>query len=73
MKQAVIQSAEQAARPLDVGGFHITVLVSTDQTEGYELFRITGPEGTGPGPRITTPGTSPFSCSAAQCTAAWMT
>ena len=50
MKQAVIQSVEQASRPLDVGGFQITVLVSTDQTEGYELFRITGPEGTGPGP-----------------------
>ena len=34
MKQAVIQSVEQASRPLDVGGFQITVLVSTDQTEG---------------------------------------
>jgi quercetin dioxygenase-like cupin family protein len=33
-----------------VGGFKITVLASTDQTDGYELFRIAGPEGTGPGP-----------------------
>jgi quercetin dioxygenase-like cupin family protein len=50
MKQLVIQSAAQAPRPLDVGGFQITVLASTDQTDGYELFRIRGPEGTGPGP-----------------------
>ena len=50
MKQTLIQSAQQAARPLDVGGFQITVLASTEQTGGYELFRIAGPEGTGPGP-----------------------
>lgn len=50
MKQTLIQSAAQAGRPLDIGGFQITVLASTEQTGGYELFRITGPEGTGPGP-----------------------
>lgn len=50
MRQALIQSADQAARELDVGGFKITVLASTEQTGGYELFRIAGPEGTGPGP-----------------------
>lgn len=50
MRQALIQSADQAARALDVGGFKITVLASTEQTGGYELFRIAGPEGTGPGP-----------------------
>jgi quercetin dioxygenase-like cupin family protein len=50
MKKPLIQSAQEAARPLDVGGFKITVLASSEQTEGYELFRIAGPEGTGPGP-----------------------
>lgn len=50
MKKPLIQSAEQAPRPLDVGGFKITVLASGEQTGGYELFRIAGPEGTGPGP-----------------------
>jgi len=50
MPQPLIQCAQQAARPLDVGGFKITVLASTEQTGGYELFRIAGPVGTGPGP-----------------------
>ncbi len=51
MKQALIQSTEQAPPPLDIGGFQITVLASTEQTGGaYELFRIAGPAGTGPGP-----------------------
>ena len=50
MKQSLILTASEALRPLDIGGFHITVLASTEQTGGYELFRIAGPEGTGPGP-----------------------
>lgn len=50
MNQPIIQSPEQNSEPLNVGGFQITVLVSTEQTGGYELFRIMGPEGTGPGP-----------------------
>lgn len=50
MKQTLIQRENLTAKPLDVGGFQITVLASTEQTEGYELFRIAGPGGTGPGP-----------------------
>jgi quercetin dioxygenase-like cupin family protein len=50
MQKPIIQGMEQTARPFDVGGFKITVLASTEQTDGYELFRIAGPEGTGPGP-----------------------
>jgi len=50
MKKQVIQAAAEAARPLNVGGFQITVLASTEHTGGYEIFRIAGPEGTGPGP-----------------------
>ncbi|HIG40342.1 MAG TPA: cupin domain-containing protein [Gammaproteobacteria bacterium] len=46
----IIQPADNAPEPLNIGGFQITVLASTKQTGGYELFRITGPEGTGPGP-----------------------
>ena len=50
MEQAFIQHIGKSARPLEVGGFKITVLASTELTGGYELFRISGPEGTGPGP-----------------------
>ena len=45
-----MHSAGEAANPLNVGGFKITVLASAEKTGGYELFRIAGPEGTGPGP-----------------------
>lgn len=50
MKRPIIQSAHLAERPLNVGGFQITVLASMDQTGNYELFRIAGPANTGPGP-----------------------
>lgn len=50
MIKPLIQSPQEAPEPLDVGGFKITVLASVDETGGYELFRISGPEGTGPGP-----------------------
>jgi quercetin dioxygenase-like cupin family protein len=50
MKLPLIKTAKSAARPLNVGGFQITVLASTEETGGYELFQIVGPEGTGPGP-----------------------
>lgn len=50
LKRAIIQNAQQAEPPLSVGGFQITVLASTDQTGDYELFRISGPGGAGPGP-----------------------
>lgn len=50
MNAPLILNAQHAGPPLDVGGFKITVLASTEQTGGYELFRIAGPEGTGPGP-----------------------
>lgn len=50
MSQPLFLGAGQAAQPLDIGGFKITVLASTEQTGGYELFRIAGPAGTGPGP-----------------------
>ncbi|MEN9805924.1 MAG: hypothetical protein RL756_432 [Pseudomonadota bacterium] len=50
MIKPLIKSARQTAEPLNVGGFKITVLASVDETGGYELFRISGPEGTGPGP-----------------------
>lgn len=50
MKKILIQSGQEAPPPLEIGGFRITVLASTEQTDGYELFRISGPAGTGPGP-----------------------
>lgn len=40
----------QAPRPLNVLGERITVLLSADQTGGYELFRQQGEAGQGPPP-----------------------
>jgi quercetin dioxygenase-like cupin family protein len=39
-----------APRPLNVVGEKITVLASSAQTGGYEIFLQTGPEGSGPPP-----------------------
>lgn len=50
MNQPLIQVAGSAEKPLNVGGFQITVLASAEETGGQELFRIGGPEGMGPGP-----------------------
>jgi quercetin dioxygenase-like cupin family protein len=46
----LVRLASNAPEPLNIGGFQITVLASTRETGSYELFRIAGPEGTGPGP-----------------------
>ncbi len=40
----------QAPRPLNVMGEKITVLASSEQTGGYEIFLQVGPEGSGPPP-----------------------
>ena len=40
----------QAPRPLNVVGEKITVLASSEQTGGYEIFLQVGPEGSGPPP-----------------------
>ena len=40
----------QAPRPLNVAGEKITVLASSEQTGGYEIFLQVGPEGSGPPP-----------------------
>ena len=40
----------RAARPLSVVGEKITVLASSEQTGGYEIFLQAGPEGSGPPP-----------------------
>jgi len=42
--------AHHTAKPLNVGGFEITVLASAEETGSYELFRLVGTEGKGPGP-----------------------
>ncbi len=39
-----------APRPLNVVGEKITVLASSEQTGGYEIFLQAGPEGSGPPP-----------------------
>jgi len=40
----------QALRPLNVVGEKITILASSEQTGGYEIFLQVGPEGSGPPP-----------------------
>lgn len=42
----------ERAKALDVGGFMINVLASTDDTGGNEFFYQYGPEGKGPGPHF---------------------
>jgi quercetin dioxygenase-like cupin family protein len=52
MTESLIISGDMRNRPLDVGGFEITVLASDAETSGYEVFYISGPEGKGPGPHF---------------------
>ena len=52
MTKSLIISGDMRNRPLDVGGFEITVLASDAETSGYEVFYISGPEGKGPGPHF---------------------
>lgn len=47
-----IVSPTQRPAALNVGGFMINVLASTDETGGNELFYQHGPEGKGPGPHF---------------------
>ena len=48
----LIVAIEDRPRALDIAGFAITVLASSEQTGGYEIFHMSGPEGTGPGPHF---------------------
>ena len=48
----LIVAPEDRPRALDIAGFAITVLASSEQTGGYEIFHMAGPEGTGPGPHF---------------------
>lgn len=50
MANPLVVSPEQAPAPLKVLGEEITVLASAGQTSSYEIFRQTGPEGSGPPP-----------------------
>jgi len=50
-KRLIVSNAERA-RPLNVGGFLITVLASGSETGGYEIFHQAGTEGKGPGPHF---------------------
>ena len=51
MKKLFIDS-DKRKKPLKVGGFDITVLASTHDTMGYEIFVQKGQEGKGPGPHF---------------------
>lgn len=43
---------EDRPAPMQVAGFEITTIASTEQTGGYEVFHQAGPAGTGPGPHF---------------------
>lgn len=50
MSKPLVVSAEQGPAPLRMVGEQITVLASGEQTGSYEIFRQTGPAGSGPPP-----------------------
>jgi quercetin dioxygenase-like cupin family protein len=50
MTTPLVVSPDQAPAPLMMVGEEITVLASSEQTGSYEIFRQTGPEGSGPPP-----------------------
>lgn len=50
MPKPLIVSENKRNKPLDLGGFLITVLASEVDTGDYEVFLIEGPEDKGPGP-----------------------
>ena len=52
MARPLIISENKRNKPLDVGGFSITVLASETDTGDYEIFHLSGPEGKGPGPHF---------------------
>jgi quercetin dioxygenase-like cupin family protein len=50
MSNPLVVTADQAPAPLKMVGEEITVLASGEQTSSYEIFRQSGPEGSGPPP-----------------------
>ena len=52
MARPLIVKENKRNKPLDVGGFSITVLASETDTGDYEIFHLSGPEGKGPGPHF---------------------
>lgn len=52
MTACIILPESERPKALDIGGFMVTILASRWETEGYEIFHQTGPEGKGPGPHF---------------------
>ena len=50
MAKPLMTPPDKRTKPLNVGGFPITVLASESDTDNYEIFHAAGPEGKGPGP-----------------------
>jgi quercetin dioxygenase-like cupin family protein len=50
MANPIITVSDKRAKPLNVGGFSITVLASESDTDGYEIFHSICTYGKGPGP-----------------------
>lgn len=50
MAEKLIVTSDQAPRPFNIVGEHITVLASGAQTGSCEIFHQRGPEGSGPPP-----------------------
>jgi quercetin dioxygenase-like cupin family protein len=52
MPRPLVVPESKRNKPLNVGGFSITVLASEADTGDYEIFHLAGPEGKGPGPHF---------------------
>ena len=50
MTRPLLVDPEDRSQPMQVAGFEITTLASTEQTGNYEVFHQVGPAGKGPGP-----------------------
>lgn len=52
MADPLIVTPQDRPDPMQVAGFEITTIASTEQTGNYEVFHQAGPAGKGPGPHF---------------------
>ena len=52
MTEPLVVEPADRPEPLQIAGFEITTIASTEQTGNYEVFHQAGPAGKGPGPHF---------------------
>jgi quercetin dioxygenase-like cupin family protein len=52
MTEPLVVEPGDRPEPMQIAGFEITTIASTEQTGGYEVFHQAGPAGKGPGPHF---------------------